>query len=44
MKDIEEIVEYFKILLSRPVSEQKELDFDKKELPYIYNQFCIITR
>ena len=41
VEDIEEIVEYFKILLSRPVFEQKESDFDEEELPYVYNQFYI---
>ena len=44
MKNIKEIVKYFKILLSRPVFEQKKSDFNKKKLLYIYNQFYIIAR
>ena len=43
MKNIKKIIKYFKILSSRPVPEQKKLDFDKKELSYIYNQFYITT-
>ena len=43
IKDVEKIVEYFKILPSRPVSEQEKSNFDKKKLSYIYNQFYIIT-
>ena len=42
VEDIEKIMEYFKILLSRLVSKQKKLDFDEKELFYIYNQLYII--
>ena len=37
IKDIKKIVKYFKILSSRPVPEQKELDSDEKKLFYIYN-------
>ena len=37
IKDIKKIVKYFKILSSRLVPEQKELDSDKKKLFYIYN-------
>ena len=43
IEDVEEIIKYFKILPSRPVSKQKELDSDKKILSYIYNQLHIIT-
>ena len=37
VEDVKEIMEYFEILLSRSVSEQEELDFNKEELPYIYD-------
>ena len=37
VEDVEKIIKYFKILLSRPVFEQKKLNFDEKELPYVYN-------
>ena len=43
VKDIEEIIKYFEILLSRPVPEQEKLNSDKKELPYVYNQFYIVA-
>ena len=44
IKDIEKIMKYFKILLSRPVFEQKKSDSDKKKLPYVYNQLYIAAR
>ena len=37
IEDVKEIVEYFKILPSRPVFEQKKSDFDEKELSYVYD-------
>ena len=37
VENIKKIIKYFKILSSRPMSEQKESDFDKKILFYIYN-------
>ena len=37
VEDIKKIIKYFKILLSRSVSEQKKLDSDEKILPYVYN-------
>ena len=37
VEDIENIMEYFEILLSRPVFKQEESDFDEKVLSYIYN-------
>ena len=43
MENIKKIIKYFKILSSRSMSKQKKLDSDKKELPYIYNQFHIIV-
>ena len=37
IKDVEKIMKYFEILLSRSVFEQEESDSDKEELSYIYD-------
>ena len=37
VENVEKIIKYFKILLSRLVPEQKKLNFDEKELSYVYD-------